>query len=229
MKKLFACMAAALMLTLSACGGGNGSAELAALENEINGLRERIAVLETQVAELKGSDAPSVPELTPSAGTAALTEEQQRIADAVSGILRSEEFALWQQNYKEMHGKPRAAEVSGAVRYQIGDFEGEKMDCWLVSVSADVGIWMSDGGGMALSNFQIFVDAQTGAVYDLISADAGNFDGDVSDDEGKAVYLLWNYMNDVNDPFEGPYLNSSEIITELPEADIDAVNDYLGL
>ena len=36
-------------------------------------------------------------------------------------------------------------------------------------------------------------------------------------------------MNDVNDPFEGPYLNSSEIITELPEADIDAVNDYLGL
>lgn len=202
-----------------------GSAEIAALENEINGLRERIAVLEAQVAELKQtSGGVVVTEEDP-----ALTEEQQRIADAVSGILRSEEFALWQQNYKEMHGKPRAAEVSGAVRYQIGDFEGEKMDCWLVSVSADAGIWMQDGGGMALSNFQIFVDAQTGAVHDSISADAGNFDGDVSDDEGRAVYLLWNYMNDVNDPFEGSYLNSSEIIAELPEADIDAVNDHLGL
>lgn len=228
MKKLFVCMAAALMLTLSACSG-NASAEIAALENEINGLRERVAVLEAQVAELKENGVPSVPESTPSAGTTVLTEEQQRIADAVSGIIRSEEFALWQQNYKEMHGKPSDAEVDEVIRYQTGDFEGKKMDCWLVSVSADVGIWMQDGGGMALSNFQIFVDAQTGAVYDSVSADAGNFDGDVSDDEGKAVYLLWSYMNDVNDPFEGPYLNSSEIITELPEADIDAVNDYLGL
>ena len=78
-------------------------------------------------------------ESTPAAEGSALTAEQQMIVDAVSAQIQSENFAQWQELAEQFKGSaPKAPEVTSVLHYEIGDFEGEKMECYLVNISADI-------------------------------------------------------------------------------------------
>ena len=216
-------IAAALAFSLTGCGASD---EMTALREEVASLRERVAVLETRVSALQ--QAPSAPSGEVSAEQApALSEEHQRIADAVTAVLGSDLMAQCRKDYADMMGStPREDDIADIIRYQIGDFEGEKMDCYLVNVHADIG--MADKN-MLLNSFQIFVDAATGEYYDSLTVDAiGYMGGSLSSLKDKATYLLWGYGNMMSgNSGAGSLLNSSEIITELSADDVDAINNYL--
>ena len=72
------------------------------------------------------------------------------------------------------------------------------------------------------------IDNTTNISYDSIHSDAANFNGDVSTAEGRALYLLWIYLNMANDDYSGSFLNDTEIVTEFSEKDIQAINDALS-
>lgn len=222
MKKILLLLtAAATVCSLTGCG----SDETAALRSEVAELRERVAVLEMQVEELK--QAPVENETETEEQVAALSAEHQLIADALTAVYSSDLVKQCQSDYKSMAGGiARDPEITDVIRYQIGDFEGEKMDCWLIYIAADIG--MADRN-MVTNNFQVFVDITTGAYFDSLTVDAMGYAGGSLDDlQGKATYLLWGYGNAMNTPGgANSLLNSSEIITDMSHEDIDAINSYL--
>ena len=122
-------------------------------------------------------------ESTPAAGESALTAEQQMIVDAVSAQIRSETFAQWQELAEQFKGSaPKAAEVTSVLHYEIEDFEGEKMDCYLVNISADIAWWDNEAAqqGTLEERYQLYVSSDGKTVMDSVSTDAGNFNGDTS-------------------------------------------------
>ena len=223
MKKILLLLtAAATVCSLTGCG----SDETAALRSEVAELRERVAVLEMQVEELKQAPAVTVPAETEEQ-IPALSEEHQLIVDVVKAVLDSDIIAQCWKDYADMMGgTARDPEITDVIRYQIGDFEGEKMDCWLINIATDIG--MADRN-MVTNNFQVFVDITTGAYFDSLTVDAIGYAGGSLDDlQGKATYLLWGYGNAMNTPGgASSLLNSSEIITDMSHEDIDAINSYL--
>lgn len=249
MKKriLIAAMAVAV-LTLSGCG----SADTAALREEISSLRERVAVLEAQMSAMQAPVQKAPAQSEPVQGeqtqnepiqneqiqneqvqyepgqSVQLKEEHRLIAEMTEQLIASEAFVGWQETYRELTGNaPNAPRVESALRYEIPDFEGEKMDCWLVNISADVGRWFAADQGVAENRVLLFIDLTSGKVYDSFSTDAMNAVGDLSIAEGRAIYMLWYYYNDVNGQCGRPWLNDSETMTELTVEDIDAINAYL--
>ncbi len=166
-------------------------------------------------------------------GDGAMSEEDKRlIQDTVKAILESEQYKDWQDLYKQFVGsKPRSGEISAITHYQIDDFDGVKVEGYLIHISADVGWWMNEAEkqGATSNGFCIFINSATGQSYDSISTNAGNEEMDTATDEGRAKYLLWIFGNILNEDYSGNYLNNTEVVTVLSEDVIDALNDALDL
>lgn len=169
-------------------------------------------------------------ESTPAAEGSALTAEQQMIVDAVSAQIQSETFAQWQQLAEQFKGSaPKAPEVTSVLHYEIGDFEGEKMECYLVNISADIAWWDNEEAqqGSLVERYQLYVSSDGKTVMDSVTSDAGNFNGDTSTPEGRATCLLWMFGNMMAGNFQGNFLNDSETITEWSADELAVINDNL--
>lgn len=160
--------------------------------------------------------------------SSSLTAEQQLVVDAVSSEIQSEKFAAWQAFYKEDSGSdPKAPEVTAVLHYEIPDFEGEEMDCYLIDISTDVRHTNADGNSYTDSHYELFVSSDGKTVIDSISTDVPGFDGDVSTPEGRAEYLLWLFWCKAEgQPFNG-FLNDSETITEWSADELAIINSNL--
>lgn len=165
---------------------------------------------------------------TTAAGTESkFTAEQQIVVDAVHTQLESDQFAQWQKLAKEFSGNdPKAPEVTSVVRYEIEDFDGSPMDCYLVNISADVAYWVNEAAqqGAMLDQFQLFISSDGKTVTDSITTDACNGTEDTTTDEGRAIYLLWIFGNRMSGDYEGSFLNDSETVTEWTADEIAVVN-----
>ena len=169
-------------------------------------------------------------ESTPAAEGSALTAEQQMIVDAVSAQIQSETFAQWQQLAEQFKGSaPKAPEVTAVTHYEIGDFEGEKMDCYLVNISADIAWWDNEEAqqGSLVERYQLYVSSDGKTVMDSVTTDAGNFNGDTSSPEGRATYLLCMFGNMMGGNYQGNFLNDSDTITEWSADELAVINDNL--
>lgn len=154
-----------------------------------------------------------------------LTAEQRLVADAVNNELQSEKFAAWQTLYKETTASdPKAPEVSAVMHYIIEDFEGEKMDCYLVDITADVGHSAPDGNTYMDHRFGLFVSSDGKTVIDSITVDAPSFNGDTSTPEGRATFLLWIFGGMMDGSHEGSFLNDSETVTEWSADEVAIIN-----
>ena len=154
-----------------------------------------------------------------------LTAEQQRIVDAVKTEVQSEKFTEWQTLYKNFTGSaPKAPEVNAVIHYEIEDFEGEKMDCYLIDITADVCHGAPDGNTYADSRYGLFVSSDGKTVIDSITVDAPGFNGDTSTPEGRATYLLWLFGGMMDGTYEGSFLNDSETVTEWSADKVAIIN-----
>ena len=159
-------------------------------------------------------------------------DPKQLVMEAVAQVIESQDFADWQTMYTGFTGnEAKAPKVTAVSRYQIPDFEGVEMDCYLINVTADIGYWIDPVAvrGVALEDFLLFVDASGETVYDSISTKALEADHDTSTEEGRATYLMWLYDSTLRWDFDGYYLNDSEVLTEWTAEDLEAVNAGLGL
>lgn len=229
MKKALALLLTlAMMLSLCACGQKATCAcactcGQTTTENSTPPAGENESTEEQQaVADTESS--------APLAGENTLTAEQQIVVDAVKTQIHSETFTAWQSLAKDFKGgEAKAPEVTTVYHYTIDDFEDEKIDCYLVNISADVGFWRNEGAeqGALVECYQIFVSADGKTVMDSISTDAGNFNGDTSTSEGRAMYLLWMFGSMMDGSYEGVFLNNSETITVWADTDLNVVNDNI--
>lgn len=231
-------LASLLAITLSACSGNE--AELAAMQAQIDALSKQInsdgvsmeeynalieenEALKAQIAQLEIDAAQAAEAVQQSAPR----EEHQVIADAVSSLIQSEHYAQWQELYTYFTGDaPSEPEIVDVVRYQIGDFDGEKIDCYLINLSADIGYWYNEANeqGSIENNVFIFADNESKAIYDNISTNAMNVEHNTTTDFGRATYLLWTYGNAQLGNGDSVLLNNAEIITELSSEDVDTIN-----
>jgi len=159
-----------------------------------------------------------------------ITAAQQLIIDAVKAEIQAEDFAGWQSLYKDFTGEdPAAPVVTDVTRCQIPDFEGAKMDCYLVTVSAGMAHWVNEAEQMGAidENLFIFVDAGSKKSYDSISTDAVGVEHDTTTEQGRATYLLWIHANMADGSYQGSYLNDSETVTTLSADDLKVINDNL--
>lgn len=158
------------------------------------------------------------------------TEEQQLIIDTVNEKLSAEEVADWQSQYKEFTGNEAAApKVTNVTHYQHPDFDGAEMDCYLVTISSNFGYWINEEEeqGATVDNLYLFIDGNTKTIIDNITTDAFNVEHDTSTEKGRATYLLWIYDNINNGSYDDTYLNDSETVTELTDADLEVINSNL--
>lgn len=245
-KALSLFLALVLCLSLCACGGNNASEspyEKYAKYEELfmyletndydnaNAYIQNFFGMTEETPQVEQAEAPVAAPAESIVTASPLTAEQQLIADAVRATLLSEEFAAWQTLYKEFMGSdPKTPEVTSALHYQIGSFDGEKVDCYLINISADIAYWVNKEAeeGAVEEQFQILVDTNTKAVYNSITADLGNYNGDISTSESRATYLLWVYNGIQTGNSTGSILNEMEITTELTEADIAAISTALA-
>ena len=154
-----------------------------------------------------------------------LTAEQQLIVDAVKTEVQSEKFAEWQTLYKnDMGSDPKAPEVSAVMHYEVEDFDGEKIDCYLIDITADVRHSAPDGNTNTDSRYGLFVSSDGKTVIDSITVDAPSFNGDTSTLEGKATYLLWIFGGMMDGTHEGNFLNDSETVTEWSADEVAIIN-----
>lgn len=153
------------------------------------------------------------------------------VIDAVNAKINSEEFASWENLYMEFTGTKTALapQVTNVTHYEIKDFDGAKMDCYLVTVAANIAHWVNEEAEQGAIDGQlfIFVDANTATSFDSITTDASNVQHDTTTEQGRATYLLWMYTNIQDGSYSGSYLNDSEIVTEMSAAEVDAINDAL--
>lgn len=206
MKKLLSIVLALVMcLSLCACGG-NGNTE--------------------------STTAPTAePTTEPIVTEPPLTEAQMLVIDAVNAKINSEEFASWENLYMELT-KTKVTldpQVTNVTHYEIEDFDGAKMDCYLVTVAANIAHWINEEAEQGAIDGQvfIFVDVNTATSFDSITTDASNVQHDTTTEQGRATYLLWMYTNIQDGSYSGSYLNDSEIVTEMSAAEVDAINDAL--
>ena len=154
-----------------------------------------------------------------------LTAEQQLIVDAVKTEVQSERFSEWQTLYKkDMGSDPKAPEVSAVMHYEIEDFEGEKIDCYLIDITAGVCHGAPDGNTYTDSRYGLFVSSDGKMVIDSITVDALYFNGDTSTPEGRATYLLWIFGGMMDGTYEGSFLNDSETVIEWSADEVASLN-----
>ena len=204
MKKIIALLLVSIMaLSLVACGGKGET---------------------TPTEETKTTEETNTTEETK------LTEEQQLIIDTVNTKMATEEVANWLSLCKDFTGEEAPApKVTNVTHYQIPDFEGVEMDCYFVTVTSKFAHWVDEEAqqGALDENLYLFIDSNTKNVVDYITTDAGNVTHDTSTEEGRVTYLLWIYGEVVSGNYEGDYLNNSETVTELTEADLEVINNNL--
>ena len=156
--------------------------------------------------------------------------EQKLIIDAVKAEIQSEDFAGWQELYKDFTGEePAVPQVTDVTRYQIPDFDGVKMDCYLVTVSGSFAHWYNEAEQQGAINetMFIFVDAASKKSYDSISTDAASVSHDTTTELGRATYLMWIHGEIATGSYSGSYLNDSETVTTLSADDLKFINDNL--
>lgn len=154
----------------------------------------------------------------------------QIIANAVKATLHSEDFESWQNLYRDFTSQePAAPEIAAIMHYQIDDFEGEPVDCYLVDINADVAYWVNqeEARGATENHFQIFIDSNSGTTYDSMTLNSVNFDGDVSTDEGRANYLLW-ILSQADGGYNIIFLNENETLTMLTEDEVQQIKDLIS-
>jgi len=202
MKKILALMLAlAMCLSLCACGGNSST------------------------------ESTTAPTTEPIVTEPPLTEAQMLVIDAVNAKINSEEFASWEKLYMEFTSTKvtLAPQVTNVTHYEIEDFDGAKMDCYLVTVAANIAHWVNEEAEQGAIDGQlfIFVDANTATSFDSITTDASNVQHDTTTEQGRATYLMWLYGETQTGSFSDHYLNNSEIVTEMGEAEVDAINAAL--
>ena len=103
------------------------------------------------------------------------------------------------------------------------------MDCYLVTVTSKFAHWVDEEAqqGAIDEKMYLFIDNNTKNVVDNITTNASNVEHDTATEEGRATYLLWIYDNISGGNYEGAYLNDSETVTELTEADLEVINNNL--
>ena len=157
-----------------------------------------------------------------------LTAQQQRIVDVVKTEVQSEKFAEWQTLYKnDMGSDPKVPEVSTVMHYEIEDFEGEKIDCYLIDITADVRHSAPDGNTYTDSRYGLFVSSDGKTVIDSITVDAPSFNGDTSTPEGRSTYLLWMFGGMMDGNYEGSFLNEREKVTEWSADEVAIINSNM--
>ena len=206
MKKLISLLlAVVLCTTLVACGGNNST--------------ESTTEPTTQ------------PTTEPVVTEPPLTEAQMLVIDAVNAKINSEEFVSWENLYMEFTGTKTTLtpQVTNVTHYEIEDFDGAKVDCYLVTIAANIAHWVNEEAEQGAIDGQmfVFVDANAATSFDSITTDASNAQHDTTTEQGRATYLMWLYGEAQTGSFSGPYLNDSESVTEMSEAEIDAINDAL--
>lgn len=196
----------AMCLSLCACGGNSATESTTAPAAEV-------VVTETVVTE------------------PAFTEAQLLVINAVNEKINSEEFASWENLYMDFTGTKITMEpqVTKAIRYEIEDFDGVKMDCYLVAVGANLAYWVNEEAeqGAIDGQLYLFVDANTAATFDSITTNALNIQHDTATEQGRATYLMWIFANIEDGAYTGSFLNENEIVTEMTGEEIDAINGAL--
>ena len=261
MKKIIAfLLALTCFLSLTACGGQNDelaamqaqidalaqqldkadTSELEALKKENEELKAKIAELEAQLSAVSTEE----PSVLPSDNNAPtpMQDEQisakavegeypENIIKAVNEIICTEQFAEWQQLYRDfLAAEPASPQVSKVMHYTIPDFNKVEMDCYLVAVSAGVGYWHDEEAqrGSAEEEFYLFVDAKTGEYRDSINTNAMNTTHDESSAYGRATYLIWLFGVECLGMHNGDYLNAGESKILMPQSDIDYINNNIA-
>ena len=160
-----------------------------------------------------------------------LTEVHMQVIDAIRSKIETEEFASWEQLYSEFTGTKinLDPQVINVTHYQIEDFSGEQVDCYLIAVAANIAHWVDEAAQQGAIDGQllIYADANSTTVIDNISTNASNLQHDTSTPMGRATYLLWIYGEAQSGAFEGFYVNDSETVSEMTEEELDAINDFL--
>ena len=207
MKKIIA-MILALMLCLSLCACGDTAVEP--------------TTEPTTEPTVATTEAPTEPPLT---------DVQLMIIDVVKELMAKEEFAVWGELYQQFTGEEAMNEpmIIDATHYEIADFEGAKMDCYLVNVPVNVGRWINEEEeqGTVEDSIYLFIDAETMTVYDSITSDAMNGTSDISTEIGRACYLMWIYSANQTGGYNGNFLNDSETVTHMTEDEVFRINKIL--
>lgn len=138
--------------------------------------------------------------------------------DAIDSVLNSEAFVDSQNLYAEFTDQePKVPEVVEVLDYKIDDFDGVKMHCMLVHISADVAFWIDKDAEMGAieDDFYVLIDSETDSVYDSISTNALNCEHDTTTMLGRATYLMWMYDGMVNGSGAEYFVNDSETVVKL--------------
>lgn len=144
-------------------------------------------------------------------------ELRQMIADAVAAEVHSEKFASW--------GK--TPEVTTVLHYCSPNFERKRMDCYLISLSANLYYTDTKGVIQRRSHYELFVSGDGEQVYDSVTADAINWDNDFSTEERKAAYLLWILGSVIEGQYSGNFLNMTETVSQWSPDDLAFINSCL--
>ena len=139
------------------------------------------------------------------------------IADAVAAEVHSEKFA----------SRGKTPEVTTVLHYRIPDFERRRMDCYLVSLSANLYYTDTKGVIQRRGHYELFVSSDAEQVYDSVTADAINWDNDFSTDERKAAYLLWVLGGIIDGQYSGNFLNVTETVSQWSPDDLAFINSCL--
>ena len=158
-------------------------------------------------------------------------DSKQLIIDSLSTKINSEEFAAWEDLYMQFMGvkTTKAPRITNITHYEIEDFDGAKMDCYLITVDANLAHWINEEAeqGSVDNYLHIFVDANTATMFDSITTDALGCQHDTATEQGRATYLMWIHAGLQDGSYNGNYLSDTEIVTEMSEAEIDTINDAL--
>ena len=245
MKKLLCLLtAAALCLSLGACGGGKNKEHeyiLSLLEQgEYDKAIQVIEILrdgeegtkpqpvQTAATEDPAAE-PSATQTLPSPTgplSTGLTERQKLAADTVKAFLESKGDAAV-KGFEEVTGsKARPVTVTHAMEYRIGNFDrkGTNAHCMLIWLDMDVAC---DGG--VNDNVQILLDMDTGKCYNSLDIDWSLIDvcgGMPTNKEELNTIVLGSYHSYVS--YGAEFLCADmEIREELTQEELAAINEAL--
>lgn len=248
MRKILSfCIAAALCLSLGACGSAKNSDHdyiLSLLERGeydkairvIEMLRDGAEGVQTQSAQTVATEAAVTQ--TAAADTAATqtaamegpvagaTDREKLAADTVKTFLENTGDAAIKQYEDVIAKKARPAMVTHAMEYRLGNWDGKGTNahCMLIWLSADV-VWDNS----AYDSVQILLDMDTGKNYDSLNADWNLIDacgGDPTNKEEFNTIALNAYHSYVLYGEEQMW-TEWEIREEFSDSELTAINEAL--
>ena len=248
MRKILSfCIAAALCLSLGACGSAKNSDHdyiLSLLERGeydkairvIEMLRDGAEGVQTQSAQTVATEAAVTQ--TAAADTAATqtaamegpvagaTDREKLAADTVKTFLENTGDAAIKQYEDVIAQKARPTMVTHAMEYRLGNWDGKGTNahCMLIWLSADV-VWDNS----AYDSVQILLDMDTGKNYDSLNADWNLIDacgGDPTNKEEFNTIALNAYHSYVLYGEEQMW-TEWEIREEFSDSELAAINEAL--